>query len=88
MKVLFIARHFTYFRNFESVIAAMADRGHAIHLAADRSAPDGGRAAMPGVHGTPHRDVSGGVEAARDQFGPEQRARPLLRVDDPHHVPA
>ena len=28
MKVLFIARHFTYFRNFESVIAALAERGH------------------------------------------------------------
>ena len=43
MKVLFIARHFTYFRNFESVIAALADRGHRVHLAADREEALGGR---------------------------------------------
>ncbi len=43
MKVLFIARHFTYFRNFESVIAALADRGHQVHLAADREEALGGR---------------------------------------------
>jgi hypothetical protein len=43
MKVLFIARHFTYFRNFESVIAALAERGHRVHLAADREEALGGR---------------------------------------------
>jgi hypothetical protein len=43
MNVLFIARHFTYFRNFESVIGALADRGHRIHLAADREEALGGR---------------------------------------------
>jgi hypothetical protein len=43
MKVLFIARHFTYFRNFESVISALAERGHRIHLAADREETLGGR---------------------------------------------
>jgi hypothetical protein len=43
VKVLFIARHFTYFRNFESVIAAMAERGHQVHLAADREEALGGR---------------------------------------------
>ena len=43
MKVLFIARHFTYFRNFESVIAALAERGHRVHLAADREETLGGR---------------------------------------------
>jgi hypothetical protein len=43
MKILFIARHFTYFRNFESVIAALADRGHHVHLAADREEALGGR---------------------------------------------
>jgi len=43
MKVLFIARHFTYFRNFESVIAALAERGHDLHLAADREEAFGGR---------------------------------------------
>jgi hypothetical protein len=43
MNVLFIARHFTYFRNFDSVIAALADRGHRVHLAADREEALGGR---------------------------------------------
>jgi hypothetical protein len=43
VKVLFIARHFTYFRNFDSVIAALAERGHAVHLAADREEALGGR---------------------------------------------
>ena len=43
MTVLFIARHFTYFRNFESVIAALAERGHRVHLAADREEALGGR---------------------------------------------
>jgi hypothetical protein len=43
MNVLFIARHFTYFRNFEPVIAVLADRGHRVHLAADREEALGGR---------------------------------------------
>ena len=43
VRVLFIARHFTYFRNFESVIAALAGRGHHVHLAADREEALGGR---------------------------------------------
>ena len=43
MKVVFIARHFTYFRNFESVIAALAEHGHMVHLAADREEALGGR---------------------------------------------
>ncbi len=42
MKVLFIARHFTYFRNFESVIGMLAERGHRVHLATDRDDVQGG----------------------------------------------
>jgi hypothetical protein len=44
VKILFVARHFTYFRNYESVIAALAQRGHQIHLAAERDEYLGGRA--------------------------------------------
>ena len=44
MKILFIARHFTYFRNYESVITALAERGHHIHLAAEKDEYLGGRA--------------------------------------------
>jgi hypothetical protein len=43
VKVLFIARHFTYFRNFESVVAELARRGHRICLAAERDEALGGR---------------------------------------------
>ena len=43
MKILFIARHFTYFRNYETVIAELARRGHQLHLAAEREEDLGGR---------------------------------------------
>jgi hypothetical protein len=43
VKVLFIARHFTYFRNFDTVIERLAARGHTVHLAADREEALGGR---------------------------------------------
>ena len=56
MKVLFIGRHFTYFRNYESVIDALARRGHEVHLAAEKEEELGGRemverlaAAHPGI---------------------------------------
>lgn len=43
MKYLFFARHFTYIRNFESVICALAERGHRVHVAAERDEAFGGR---------------------------------------------
>ena len=56
MRVLFLARHFTYFRNFESVIRRLAVKGHAVHLAAEKEEGFGGRdmverlaAEVPGV---------------------------------------
>ncbi len=42
MKILFLGRHYTYFRNFESVLRALAARGHSIHLAVERSETQGG----------------------------------------------
>ena len=42
MKLLFVARHFTYFRNFESVIRELAAHGHSLHLAAERDDAIGG----------------------------------------------
>jgi hypothetical protein len=44
VRILFVARHFTYFRNYESVIVALAERGHEIHLSAERDEYLGGRA--------------------------------------------
>lgn len=43
MKLLFVARHFTYFRNFDSVVRLMAERGHQVHLVAEREETLGGR---------------------------------------------
>jgi hypothetical protein len=42
VKILFLGRHYTYFRNFESVVRALAARGHSIHLAVERSETLGG----------------------------------------------
>jgi hypothetical protein len=43
VKILFFGRHFTYFRNFESVLRGLAEHGHHIHLAADRDEAVGGQ---------------------------------------------
>ena len=43
MKYLFFARHFTYLRNFESVLRDLAERGHRVHIAAERDEEFGGR---------------------------------------------
>jgi hypothetical protein len=37
VKILFLARNYTYFRNFESVVRELARRGHLLHLAVERS---------------------------------------------------
>ena len=42
MKILFCARHFGYLRNFESVIRELSERGHELHLVADREESYGG----------------------------------------------
>jgi hypothetical protein len=42
MKILFLGRHFTYFRNFESVLRELASRGHQLHLAVEQDETLGG----------------------------------------------
>ena len=44
MRVLFLAAHYAYYRNFESVIVSLAERGHSVHLAADERESLGGEA--------------------------------------------
>jgi hypothetical protein len=46
MKVLFIARHFTYFRNYDGALRELAARGHQLHLAVERRESLGGEAAV------------------------------------------
>ena len=43
MKLLFLARHWSYLRNFESAIEELARRGHQIHMATDVEESLGGR---------------------------------------------
>lgn len=56
MTIVFTALHFANFRNFESVIRTLAERGHRVHLLADEREEFGGQAlaerlaaAHPGV---------------------------------------
>ena len=42
MKILFLGRHFVYFRNYEAAIRLLAARGHHVHLAAERDESLGG----------------------------------------------
>ena len=75
MKLLFFARHWSYLRNFESAVEALAERGHVIHLAADREESLGGRdmvARLVARHpdtlsmgNTPGRGVDGWSELTR-----------------------
>ena len=43
MRILLSALHFAYFRNFESVVRALASRGHDVHLSADEPESQGGQ---------------------------------------------
>ena len=69
MKILFLARHYTYFRNYESVIAALAARGHQLHLAAEREEDLGGREMVERL-AREHAGVSlGWVPSREDAWG-------------------
>ena len=46
MRLLFIARHFTYFRNYDAALRELAARGHELHLAVERRESMGGEAAI------------------------------------------
>ncbi len=46
MKILFIARHFTYFRNYDAALRVLAAHGHTIHLAVETQEALGGRQAV------------------------------------------
>ena len=41
MKILFLARRYSYFRNYESVIESLTSRGHQLHLAVERENAEG-----------------------------------------------
>lgn len=51
MKVLFVARHYTYFRNYDSVLRELAARGHRLHLAVEKQDALGGEACVEALAG-------------------------------------
>ena len=79
MKVVFIARHFTYFRNFESVVTALAERGHSVHLAADREEALGGRELVDRVAAAHPQQVTVGFTPIL-QWGRYRRLAGALRL--------
>jgi hypothetical protein len=46
MRILFVARHYTYFRNYDSALRELANRGHDIHLAVQLGDATGGEQAV------------------------------------------
>ena len=65
MKILFCGLHFGYFRNFESVIADLARRGHHVHLAADEPDALGGEALVDRLTAE-HPNVTSGYAPSLD----------------------
>jgi len=66
MKVLFFARHATYFRNFEAVVRSLADRGHHVHLAVERADAVGGAALVEQL-AAGHPTVTHGAAPPRER---------------------
>jgi hypothetical protein len=77
MKILFSALHFGYFRNFESVIAALAERGHHVHLAADEPDIAGGQGLVERLAATHETVTWGWTPGVQDEpwFVAAQKAR-------------
>ncbi|MGE3404887.1 MAG: hypothetical protein AB7K63_20040 [Vicinamibacterales bacterium] len=74
MRLLFFARHFSYFRNFDAAIAELAGRGHEVFLAADVEESLGGRELVDRLAaGHPGRVAAGYAPAQTSQW----RWRPL-----------
>ena len=69
MRILFLARHYTYFRNYETVIAILAARGHHIHLAAEREEDLGGRKMVERLAQQHHSVTFGWIPVRDDAWG-------------------
>ena len=80
MNILFIARHFTYFRNYESVIVSLAERGHRVHLAAEKEEELGGRDMVERLAAA-HSVISLGWIPERDDRWATIAARLRMAID-------
>ncbi|MEW6319624.1 MAG: hypothetical protein AB1635_00895 [Acidobacteriota bacterium] len=69
MKIVVGARHFGYLRNFESALVELAERGHHLHLAADREDGSGGLAMVQRLAAR-FPSVSWGYTPARSKDDP------------------
>ena len=93
VNILFLARHFSYLRNYESVVFELARRGHAVHLAADREETYGGREMVERWVRTVPAITMGWTpdRAADDWFWLATRlrlAQDFLRYQDPRYETA
>src|SRR5688572_15851801 len=57
MKILFSATHFGFLRNFQSTIRLLAERGHQLHLLAERTDAIDGRK-MADILATDHPSIT------------------------------
>ena len=81
MKVLFIARHCAYLRNFESAIRALAARGHAVRLAVEKEdAMDSRRMIEHIMAEHPNVTLTAAPSRARDE-SPERVRQLRLAID-------
>jgi hypothetical protein len=91
VKYLFVARQFTQFRNYDSVLRELALRGHRIHLAVEKADGFGGEAAVRTLADA-HQGITYGFTPERDQDEWSDIARRLrlgldyLRYLDPVYV--
>ena len=81
MKILFFAAHHAYYRNFESAIVSLAERGHQIHLAADERESLGGQALVERL-AAQHRGITFGFAPSLDDDAWFLLARKLRTASD------
>jgi hypothetical protein len=96
MRILFLARHFSYLRNFESAIRELSVRGHTIHVSADREESLGGRGMVKRITAdhanvtmgwTPVRDTGAWYEVARKiRLGLDYLRFLDVRYTNAHHL--
>src|SRR3954451_11547700 len=78
MRILFCASHPGHIRNFESVVRALADRGHEVHLALDRTKANlGAQEELVNALVRDHPTVSFGSTPKRQKTRAAQSARQL-----------
>src|SRR5262245_29264155 len=81
MKILLLARHHSYMRLFESAIVELANRGHQVHIVADREEMMGGRRMVEAL-AEQHQGVTIGVTPGRAPGAWDEFARRLrLGID-------